>query len=112
MGALDWESLCEQKVWSSEFKMLGFPGIQTTLCQRTRTLRNKMMLESKMWLLDESSNENECPEATCGESSHGNGYTEVTWGETIGSSPLIVPFLQSSTLEVAFFSEPWTESIG
>ena len=29
----------------------------------------------KIWILDESSNRNECLGATWGETSHGNGYT-------------------------------------
>ena len=65
----------------------------------------------KIWLLDESSNESECPEATCGESSHGNGYTEVTWGENTGSSALNGPFLQSSTPEIEFSLELLIETI-
>ena len=45
MGALDWESLCEQKVWSSELKMLSFLGIQTIICKKRNILRNIIMIE-------------------------------------------------------------------
>ena len=79
MGALDSESLCEQKVWSSELKMLSFLGIQTIICKKTlHFTQYNYDRNPKTWLLDESSNGNESPEAIWGESSHGNGYTEVT----------------------------------
>ena len=45
MGALDWESLCEQKVWSSELKMLSVLGIQTIICKKRSILRNRIMIE-------------------------------------------------------------------
>ena len=45
MGALNWESLCEQKVWSSELEMLSSLVIQTIICKKRRILRNKYMLE-------------------------------------------------------------------
>ena len=44
MGALDWESLCEQKVWSSELGMYSFLGNQTFFCKKHRILRNIIML--------------------------------------------------------------------
>ena len=44
MVALNWESLCEQKVWSSELGMHSFLGNQTFFCKQRRILRNIIIL--------------------------------------------------------------------
>ena len=114
MGALSWEFSREKQTTT------GAPNSKCTAPLEFKRLFTKQLVfciinnaeNPKIYHLGVSSHGNECPGATWGESSHGNEYPEGTWDKNAGSFRLNGRFLQSSTPEILFVLELWTESNG